>query len=120
MLFKVEVIEGFNEVIPIEVSINSEHLTKYQFAGDPKLLWESALNAQPVFVVVGKTYAVRIFWVICERSAEGISGKYCVVIDLLRNPALRERHGLTCRELRGLLVLVEPSIRVTVPISHKC
>lgn len=47
-LFEIEMIEGFNEVGPVEVSVNTEHLTEDGLADVVELAREAAAFSNPV------------------------------------------------------------------------
>ena len=47
-LLKVEVIERVDEMLPVEVRIDSEHLAEYDLADFKEIGWEAAALANPV------------------------------------------------------------------------
>ena len=47
-LVKVEVVEWFDEVSPVEMSINTEHLTEDGLANFDELGWKAAALTNPV------------------------------------------------------------------------
>lgn len=46
-LLETEVVEGVNEVSPVEVGIDAEHLTEYLLAYVKELGWESTALSNP-------------------------------------------------------------------------
>jgi hypothetical protein len=48
VLIKVEMVEWFDEVSPVEVRINTEHLAEDCLADVDKLWWEAAALANPI------------------------------------------------------------------------
>lgn len=47
-LLEIEMIEGFNEVRPVEVRVDTEHLTEDSLADIDEVNWETAALANPV------------------------------------------------------------------------
>lgn len=110
-------IEGLDEVIPVQVGVDAENLAEDELAGAAQLLGEAASASKPVFGgaellesgagVVGMDSKRHCVWVGREQRR---------VVNLARHPPLHETHVLPGWELHRVVILVKPGIGV-VPIS---
>lgn len=117
LLLEIEVVEGLDEVIPVEVSVNAEDLAKDELAGTGQLFGEAASASKPVLgaaeLLEGSAGVLRVHG---KRHRVWVGREQHRVVNLARHPSLHETHVLVGRQLHRLVVFVEPGIGV-VPIS---
>lgn len=108
-------VEGIHEVSPVEVRVDSEHLTEDHLADVNELFRESGSLADPVWlpwVCQLRERSSGSAWWGGIGDARRIRREHVCVVDLARDPALHQGHVLMCRELNGLSAAVEPSERM--------
>lgn len=138
VLIEIKMVERFDKVSPVEMSIYSEHLSKYCLANINKFLRKSTALANPITRPgklrergcecswASRNGCARVrgidstrsigcasnFWaatVVTVGDSGGISGKNGGIIDLARNPTLHEGDVLVSWNLDGLLARIQPS-----------
>ena len=112
LFLEVEVIEGVNEVSPVEMGIDPKHLSKDSLANIHEVFREATSLADPISVAgVGQLCQWRGSdgWVVCKGNAADIGREDVGIIDFARDPTLHQRDILVGRKLNGLPLLVEPS-----------
>lgn len=136
-LLEVEVVEGFNEVGPVQVSVDAEHLTEDGLAHVGELGRETTALSDPIAgageLGDGGVEGSWAGWdggvgawgvessgcetctadfggsgVVGERDAVGIGGEDLVVVDLAGNPTLHEQHVLVGCDFGWFLARVQP------------
>lgn len=131
-LLKVEVVEGFDKVGPVQVRINSEHLAEDSLADLDELLWETTALSNPITGAcklreggvqrgrtsrdrsveatrgVGSACDLRIADVVGEGNTSRISGEYVGVVGLAGDPSLHEGDVFMGRDLNRLSAGVQP------------
>lgn len=108
LLLQVEVVEWLDEVGPVQVSVDAEHLAEDCLADLHKVLGEAAALANPVSLARIRHWKRRDGRIVCIRDARWIRGEDIGVVDLARDPALHKRHVLERRQFDGLPAAVEP------------
>lgn len=127
LLLKVQMVEGCDEVVPVEMSIDTEDLAKDELGRGSELAREAAAAAKPLFVgllvvLMRVAGGERIgTWGRLSsgggrgRAGEGhsgnVGGEHGGVVNLAGYPALHERHVFVRGEIDGLVVRVEPCVR---------
>lgn len=121
LLFEVKVVEGRDEMIPIQMRVDSENLPEDQLSCTCKLPWESTPTAEPLAADwLGEGIRAcwwGVVWMIEEGNALGVGREHGHIIDFARDPALHEGQVFVGRQVYGLMILIEPSIGA-VPFLH--
>lgn len=136
-LLKVEVVEWFDEMGPVQVRVDSEHLTEDGLADIDELLRETTALANPVTRAcklreggvqggwtsrdrsvgargieatggVGSACDLRVADVVGEGNTSGVSGEDVGVVGLAGDPSLHERDVFMGRDLNRLSAGVQP------------
>jgi hypothetical protein len=115
LLLKVEVVERVDEMGPVEMRIDTEHLSKDGLAHVDKVVRESASLAHP-FTLAGASQLrqgrCRRGRVIGVGDAVGVGREDICVINLSRYPTLHQCDVLGRRELDRFPLAVQPGERV--------
>ena len=136
-LFQTQVVERINEMCPVEMRVDTEHLTEDCLADIDELNWETTALSNPVTGTsklrercsqgcgagwdrgirarsvkttrcVGRACNLGVTSVVCERDSGWIRREDVGVIDLARDPALHERYVFVRGDLNRLFVRVQP------------
>jgi hypothetical protein len=112
LLLEVEVVERVDEVSPIKVGIDTEHLPEDGLANIEKIFWKTTSFSDPVTIAGTAELRERrcsYLRVVRERNAVGVRGEDVGVINLARDPALHQRDIFVRRKLHRFLPEVKPS-----------
>lgn len=115
LLFQVEVVEGLQEVVPVQMSVDTEHLQENRSADTDEVPGEGAALADPFFRSGGLGAFLRHG---CVGDAGVVAGEDGGVVDLAGDPALHESDVLVGRELDGLVAAVEPGVGMVAASRH--
>lgn len=91
LLLQVQVVEGLNEMGPVEVGVDSEHLTENGLTDLDKVLGEARPLANPVRLSrvcqlgEGRCSDARV---VCIRDTRWVSGEDLCVVNFSRDPPL--------------------------------
>lgn len=111
LLLKVKVIEWVDEMSPVEVGVDPEHLSEYSLADLQEVFRKSTSTTNPVSLArVGKLRqrSGGDGRVVRERDSVRIRREDVGVVNLSRDPALHERDILLCRKLNRLSRAIQP------------
>lgn len=114
LLLEVEMIEGLQEMVPVEVGVHTKHLQEDSPADADEVLGKATALADP-FLASGLGALLRHGGVGDTRV---VAWEDAGVINLARNPALHEGDVLVCWQLDGLVAAVEPSVGVVAASGH--
>jgi hypothetical protein len=103
------VVEGVDEVGPIKMSIDTEHLQEYSLADAGKIFGKAAALADP-FISTSQEGGVGDAWVRGVRNRLRIGRKELLVVDLARDPALHELHVFMGGQFDGFVAAVQPCV----------
>jgi len=146
-LLQTQVVERINEMCPVEMRVDTEHLTEDCLADINELNWETTALSKPITGAsklgercsqgcgtswdrgigarsVQTTRCVRcacnlgVASVVSKRDPGGISGEDVGVIDLARDPALHERDVFVRGDLNWLFARVQPREGVIGSSGH--
>lgn len=119
-LLKVQVVEGLDEVGPVEVSVDAEHLAEDGLAHLDEVLREAGPLADPIGLARVRKLRERRCSdgrIVRIGDARRISRENVGVVGLARDPSLHKSHVFIGGEFDGLPAAVQPSKRV---ISVSC
>lgn len=105
LLLQVEVVEGLDKVVPVQVCVDAEDLQEDCAADANELAREAGTLADPVVVGWGGSFGG-------VGDARVLRGEEGCVVEFAGDPALHEGYILVGWELDWLVVLVQPGIRV--------
>lgn len=100
LLFEVQVVERLGEVGPVQVCINTEHLTEDSLADLDEILGKARSLSHPVRLPrTGQLGERRCSntGVVGIGDSRGLSGENLCVVNLARDPSLHKRNVLLGR-----------------------
>lgn len=120
LLLEVEVVEGVDKVSPVQVSIDSEHLSEDGLADLEEVLRESTSLSDPVTVAGAAQLGKRgsgYLRVVRERDTIVVCREDGGIVNLARDPTLHESDVLVGGQLNRLPLKVEPGKGVITEID---